>query len=263
MDAWDAARWWMMRSTSRNEAETTNCYVYCFCSGPAPEDGSLVGIGDSKVRTIQYDGVVAIVSDCYRPPEPSIPNAVAHNRVVSSILEATTPLPCRFGTTLSQRDLEIYVASRSDDVKALLGRFQGCVEMTLRIAFSAEVPAGPFEDITRALPGDLLPEPRGPGARFLEEKMREANQQKLANQQAQAVLDWVDDRFTRLVRDSVTRRYAETTLPGHIAHLLDRGRLREYHELLTAAQSDRPDLQLTISGPWAPYSFAILDKSTR
>jgi hypothetical protein len=33
--------------------------------------------------------------------------------------------------------------------------------------------------------------------------------------------------------------------------------------LLGSAQSGRPDLRLSISGPWAPYSFAILDKAAR
>jgi len=250
-----------MQPASENGTETRDCYVYCFCSAPAPDVGNVTGIGDSEVCAIEYKGIIAITAHCSRPPEPSIPNVVAHNRVVDSILKSTTPLPCRFGTTLSLQDLEIYVKTRGEAVKALLSRFEGCVEMTLRIALAAIASAGPFEDATRAVPDHLPLEPSGPGARFLEEKIRESNRQRRANRQAQAIQDWADGRFRALVRDSVRRPNPDTTLAAHIAHLVDRPRLRHYRGLLATAQSERPDLQLTISGPWAPYSFAILDNS--
>ena len=114
-----------MEPTSENETENTKCNVYCFCSAPAPEVSHIIGIDDSRVRPIEYEGVIAIAGDCSRRPEMSIHNVVAHNRVVSSILEATTPIPCTFGTTLSRRDLEIYIETRREAVKALLRWFQG------------------------------------------------------------------------------------------------------------------------------------------
>jgi hypothetical protein len=248
-----------MRSTPENEAETTNCYVYCFCSAPAPDVSSVTGLEDTNVFAIEYEDVVAIAANCSRRPQPSVPNVVAHNRVVDSILETTTPVPCRFGTTLRRRDLDLYLKARGDAIKTLLRSFEGCVEMTLRIVFTAEFPVGPFEDATRALRDQLLPEPRGPGARFLEEKIREAKRQGLASQHMRTVLDWADSRFGVLVTNRATRLSPENISVAEVAHLVARNRLQQYRGLLASAQSDRRDLRLSISGPWAPYSFAILD----
>jgi hypothetical protein len=250
-----------MQPTSENEAEDTKCNVYCFCSAPAPDVGHISGIEDSGVRAIEYEGVIAIAGDCSRRPEMSIHNVVAHNRVVSSILEATTPIPCRFGTTLSRQDLEIYLESRGEAVKALLRKFQGCVEMTLGVASSSEASTGAPDGIIHSPPDLSSPTLRGPGTRFLEQKMRESNQQKLASQHAQGILAWTDSRFGALVRDRVARPNPERSLVTRVAHLLERARLQRYHELLAVAQSDRPDLRLSISGPWAPYSFAVLGES--
>ncbi|HKF55041.1 MAG TPA: GvpL/GvpF family gas vesicle protein [Blastocatellia bacterium] len=252
-----------MQPTSKNEAENAKCHVYCFCSAPAPEVSHISGIEDSGVRAIQHEGVIAIAGDCSRPPEMSIHNVVAHNRVVSSILEATTPIPCRFGTTLSRRDLEIYIESRGEAVKALLRKFQGCVEMTLRIASIADASTGAPDGITHSPPDLSSPALRGPGTRFLEQKMRESSQQRLASQHAQALLAWTDSQFGALVRDRVARPNPERSLVARVAHLLERARLQRYQELIAVAQCDRPDLRLSVSGPWAPYSFAVLGESIR
>jgi hypothetical protein len=251
-----------MQSTLDNEAEITDCYVYCFCSVPAPGVRGIIGIRDSQVNAVEHDGVIAITADCSRRPDPSVPNLIAHNRVVSSVLEATTPIPCRFGTVLNRSALETYVKASSDGLKALLGKVRGCIEMTLRVTAAADMAMSPFEDVTPAASG-LLPEPRGPGAQFLAEKMREANRLEIASRRAQALLDWVDSRFGALVKDSLARPNFETSVRTDVAHLVERPRLQEYHQLLGAAQTERPELRLSISGPWAPYSFAVFDGSAQ
>jgi hypothetical protein len=247
-----------MQMNPANQAQVMNLYIYCFCSAPAPEVRDTIGVLDSQVNVIEYDGIVAIATDCSRLPDPSVPNLIAHNRVISSVLKATTPAPCRFGTMLGRRDLEAYISSSRDAIRSLLARVAGCVEMTLRVASIDGGSLSQCEDI-QAPPG-ILPEPRGPGTRFLEEKMREASGQNIAARRTQAILDWADSRFGALVKGRVARLGVETPAVTHIGHLLERTRIEQYRELLGVAQNDRHDLRLSISGPWAPYSFAVFEK---
>src|SRR5262249_53256755 len=110
-----------------------DCYVYCFCADPAPDIQGTSGIQGSRIQCIQCDGIVAITTESAGCPDPTARNIIAHNRVVNSILKVGTPVPCRFGTVLSCRDLEAYAQAHGSAVKSLLQKFQGCVEMTLRI----------------------------------------------------------------------------------------------------------------------------------
>jgi hypothetical protein len=241
------------------QAQVMNLYVYCFCSAPAPEVLDTIGILDSEVIAIEYDNVIAIAADCSRLPDASVPNLVAHNRVIRSVLKATTPVPCRFGTMLGWRDLEAYVRSNGEALRSLLDRIRGCVEMTLRVDSIEGGAHSQCEDI-QAPPG-ILPEQRGPGTRFLEAKLLEASRQNVAVRKTQAILDWVDSRFGALVKERVARMGVEAPAVTRIGHLLDRTRIEQYRELFGVAQNDRPDLVLSISGPWAPYSFAVFEKS--
>src|SRR5262249_15605844 len=157
---------------------------------------------------------------------PSVSNLIAHNRVVNSVLKVTTPVPCRFGTMVSRRDLEAYVNTNGSAVKSLVERFHGGVGETLRVTRvaldaaveSAQNNASQFEDEIQARSIRLLPESRGPGTRFLEEKLRQAACREIANRHAQAILDWADRRFGALAKNSVARLRPGSALVADIAH---------------------------------------------
>jgi len=244
-----------------------DCYVYCFCADPAPDIQGTSGIQGSRIQCIQCDGIVAITTESAGCPDPTARNIIAHNRVVNSILKVGTPVPCRFGTVLSCRDLEAYAQAHGSAVKSLLQKFQGCVEMTLRITRNgqdagqdtAQNAASNLEDEIQARSTRLLPESRGPGTRFLEDKLRQAVREEIANRQAQAILDWAQRKFEAVAKDSVARLRPEASLVADIAHLVERARLANYHDSFRSAAKERADLRLSLSGPWAPYSFAAFD----
>src|SRR5262245_21046885 len=142
--------------------EIMDCYIYCLCAAPAPEISGTFGIQDSQIRCIEYDGVIAVTADSSGRPDPSVPNLIAHNPLVESVLTATPPVPSRFGTVLRRRDLEAYVDANGSAVKNLLERFRGCVEMTLRITRvpqnGARDAGSQFADEIQARSVRLLPE---------------------------------------------------------------------------------------------------------
>jgi hypothetical protein len=236
-----------------------DAYVYCFCAVPLSEI-QRAGVENSQVLGVEHNGITAVISDCSGGAAPSLEGVISHHRVVDSLLEVTTPIPCRFGTVLSRPGLEAYIEANRTALKHLLERVRGCIEMALRITWSSAAVTGDAENEINARSTRVLPQSGGPGARFLAEKFREAAHREIAARQAQTILDWADSRFTAVVKDRTVRLRPEAALVADIAHLIDRTRLGQYRELFCSAAAERSDLRLSISGPWAPYSFAIIDK---
>src|SRR6185369_831763 len=67
-------------------------------------------------------------------------NALAHAAVVRSILDQTTPLPFRFGTLVTEQQLNNYVSARKPALEKNLSHVRGCVEMSVKIIW--ETPTG-------------------------------------------------------------------------------------------------------------------------
>src|SRR5262245_38063809 len=249
---------------------TISYYIYCFCEPPAPEIRRTVGIQDSEIHLIERSGIVVIAGDAAKCPDPSAENVVAHNRVVDSVLRVTTPIPCRFGTLLSPADLACYIDTNKPSVTKLLERLRGCVEMSLRLSHNdgARREDGAGEACSQGeqeIQGrsTRMMSTRGPGAQFLEQKLRRVVRQEIAERQVRATLDWVHSRFGQLPKDRVFRLRPEANPFAEIAHLIDRADLDHYNELARIATTGRGDLRLSTSGPWAPYSFTVIGDGRR
>jgi hypothetical protein len=239
-----------------------DCYVYCFCEVPGFQIQHTVGMEGSPVRQIEHDGIIAVTTDCSVNLARSAQNLVAHNQMINSLLRFTTPIPCRFGTILSRRDLEVYIESNRPALGSLLEKFTGCVEMGLRIAWNPKDASGQIGPDIEARPAEVVPASEGPGTRFLAEKLRQAASQESFERLAQGILDWADSRFGATVKDTAARLRHQAGMTADIAHLVERTRLEQYRESFRAAADERTDLRLSSSGAWAPYSFAVVDAGT-
>jgi hypothetical protein len=256
-----------------------SCYIYCFCERPAPEIQQDSGVDGSPIRAVDREGIVAVIADSCGSPARSVENVIAHNRVVNSLLQFTTPIPCRFGTILSNRELEEYIAANGPELRTLMVKFRGCVEMALRITWNPEedsptdrrsppVPpsdtaGSPIADEIELGSASVPLEPGGPGTRFLVEKLRQAASRDRANRRAHSILQWADSGFADLVRDRIARLRPETAMVADIAHLVERARLEQYRDLFRKMAAARADVCLSSSGAWAPYSFAVVDDCPR
>jgi len=219
------------------------------------------GDEDSCIQFIDFKGIVAVAAESANRPEPSVSNVIAHNRVINSVLRSTTPVPCRFGTVLSQRDLDVYVETNRPALNRLLEKFRGCLEMALRITSSAQDRVNTLSDQVQPGLNSFVEESGGPGTQFLASRARRAVREKIADQRASEVLAWADSQFSPLVKDRVARLRPESALVADIAHLVSRRAIHDYRESFESARRQRADLRLSISGPWAPYSFAASDDS--
>jgi hypothetical protein len=225
-------------------------HVYCLVEPVETLPISLHGIAGVPVRRLDTGDVSVLVSDF---AERSVPvtrgNALAHAAVMQSVLKATTPLPFRFGTLVTEQQLENYVAAKREGLLAKLEQVRGCVEMNVKIISerdSAEV--SPAVDTQET-----------PGTAFLAEKRREILGAEARAAEAKRVAEWLEGQLAEVVKeiDIKTNPTGRLILSG--AGLVERDLVDEFRRRVAEARQQRPDLHFLVSGPWAPYSFTNMD----
>lgn len=225
-------------------------YAYCLTEGVDSLPESLNGINGATVRLLNTGDFSLLISDFAGDTVPvTRDNALTHATVVRSVFDRTTPLPFRFGTLVTQQQLENYAASRRDTLKAKLDLVRGCVEMSVKIIWDrewAEEPA-PSSELTR------------PGTAFLKEKRRELLGSETRATEAKRIAGWLTERLGDAVRGETFKTITTDKLLLTAAHLVERNRVEEYRSRLKSARLERPELHFLASGPWPPYSFANID----
>lgn len=226
-------------------------YAYCLIedidSLPAP----LKGISGAGVRKLNLGNVSLLVSDFAGDTVPiNRDNALAHAAVVKSVLNYTTPLPFRFGTLVTEQQLESYVTLRREALQSKLDLVRGCVEMSVKIIADQnrtdEAPAANDALVT-------------PGTAFLAEKRRELLGSEARAAEARDLAVWLENRVTDVVRETRITTNPTERLLLVAAHLVERDSVETYRGRLREARENRPELHFLVSGPWAPYSFANVD----
>jgi hypothetical protein len=228
-------------------------YVYCL-SDELTEEGlaGARGLNGEPARLVAHAGLGAVVSAFDEAPAPvTREHVLAHNRVNSQVLAATTPLPFRFGTLTDEARLASYLRERAEDLRAALARVRGCVEMSVKLLWdaSAQTPAESPADAGGAQGGTA----------FLLAKRRELLGEEQARRRAEELASWLERRTSDLARASDARLRPAETLVVRAAHLVGRAQVADYRERLRELRAERPDLRFLTSGPWPPYSFTKLN----
>ena len=222
-------------------------YAYCLCADLDTFD-ELAGVSGAAVRVLKIGDVSLVVSDCEAVPVTQ-ENMVAHAAVVRSVLTRTTPMPFRFGTLATQQQLESFITANKLAIANKLAHLRGCVEMDLKTAWQ-------FSQIAE-------PEPAhddGPGTTFLKQKRREIlGDDRTAAQRAE-LSSFLRMELAALIRDEKIALPPPTKKgPVKVFHLVETTKIREYREKVQTLNEKRPELELEVSGPWPPYSFANIE----
>lgn len=237
-----------------------NYYVYCLSDEVTPAMVEKVaGVAGAEVVLVSFEEMTAVVSR-FEGETVSVgrENVFAHERVVSHVLQQTTPLPFRFGTVVGAKRLERYVNSQRSFLLEALGRVRGCVEMSIKVIWDKEgvrhenVEFGQRSSAT----GVELDANRGPGATFLLEKRREILGDEILKERAAEIGSWFSECLNGIARESNVEVNPTQTLVVKAAHLVERERIEEYRERLQEMRRERRDLRFLTSGPWPPYSFS-------
>lgn len=224
-------------------------YVYCLAEGVDVLERPPLGISGAQVRLLKTENLSVLVSDLDADSVPvTRENALAHAAVVRSILDATTPLPFRFGALVTDQQLDSYLSAHKPALETKFAAMRGCVEMNVKIIWEI---SGEKKPALREDEKGL-----GAGTNFLEEKRRQIIGDEHRAAEAGKISTWVHETLKALIRDEqVTMRPAERLVLS-AAHLVERGNILPYREKVAEIRQKRPELHFLSSGPWPPYSFA-------
>jgi gas vesicle protein GvpL/GvpF len=213
-------------------------HLYALVRRPAAVPG-VSGIGDAPLRTVELeDGIDAVVSDTTDGVSRSEGAIFAHAQVVEALSEANEAiLPARFTAGAGGDDeLRTSVVGRREQVAAGLDRVDGCVELGLRVL--------------RQDGGDESP--AASGAEYMRRRLGQV-------EQAQRLARDLHGRLGELARESTSQVVARDDLVLTAAYLLPRAAVEEFRSALEAVEAEHRDVTLVLTGPWPPYSFALLE----
>jgi hypothetical protein len=252
----------------------TGTYLYAVTMDlDVPRLEDLKGVADRPVRTITQAGLVAYVSGVpleefgEEPLRRSMEDldwlggtARGHHRVVEAVAEHTPTAPIRLVTVYSGDDqVRSLLDQRHDDFVHVLSRIAGRVEWGVKayVRPSEDQPAPAARgtgDRASAGAGTAYLKRRQAGLRSREDAWREASEQAQRIHHALTSLA-VASHLHRPQDPQLSGRSDWMILNG--AYLVDEPRGAEFARALDGLRGQGVDLQLT--GPWAPYSFAELD----
>jgi hypothetical protein len=226
-------------------------YVYCLVEGIDVLEGPILGISGAPVRVLKTEDLSMLVSDLDADSVlVTSENALTHAAVVRSVLDRTTPLPFRFGTVVTELQLQGYLSTHKMALESKLESVRGSVEMSIKIIWENFVAQQPqSQDKTQA--GE-----QGAGTMFLAEKRLRILGDEHRAAEASKISTWLHETLSELLGDEhVTLRPADRLVVS-AAHLIERGQIGQYREKVAEMRRNRPDLHFLSSGPWPPYSFA-------
>jgi Gas vesicle synthesis protein GvpL/GvpF len=203
------------------------------------------GIDDRPLRAVNVAGRIdAVVSDTSsRAPTPTESAILAHAHVVEALAGSNDAiLPARFGSGLADDgDLLRRLEHREEQLLAALDRVDGCTEVGLRV-----VPAN------------------GDGGQDRPQSGREYMQRRLNHvARAESLAGELHESLARLARDSTQQVLARPDVVLTAAYLLPREQVGTFRAAVADAERKHTGLMLVSTGPWPPYSFALLDADGR
>lgn len=255
----------------------TVSYVYAISRAGSELDAKaahLTGLEGGPLRTVTCGELTALVSSVpagayseegmrARLEDLSELEAVArtHHAVIEAAYATTAALPMRLATVyLDDARVRSMLHERRTDFGDLLAWLDGHIELGVKIYADPREAAGAPPAAPAPAPASA---PVGSGRAYLQQRRAQRRQHRDAYRAAGAVAGTVPDRVSALARARVAHRPQQGELaagPGenisNEAYLVPVERVAEFRQALAGLADDVPGVQVEITGPWAPYSFA-------
>lgn len=229
-------------------------HAYCVRrAGDPPPHASLAGLEGAPVSLFESAGVGVWLSQVERA-EPTPERLLEHDRVVRAALRTATPLPIRFGARLrDEQAVAELLETRHEELLAGLARVSGRVEAGVTVGWDGHTERG-----------NILsshPELRHNGAasatgrEYLERRRARHLLDDLLQERARALLCRVTSALEAGELPASLTLLPRPEVAGMLAHLVPREEVAAYRRRVERAREALPEVTLTLSGPWAPYSF--------
>ena len=235
-------------------------YLYCLRSDHTDPPDELTGVDGSFVHAVHASGLTAWVSEVAETVSPTVERVKAHDAVCAAALSAgETPLPIRFGQTFPD-DLSVVseLAARESLLRPRLARIAGCVELRLvmrrDLAPASEEPAeNPITLDAASARADTSGDADGPGTAFLKRLARRGSTDLARAMVCEEVRHALRSAARSLI---VGQQPCETSRGISFFPVLVRRADVDAFRSAVAETLRIKAIQLSVLGPFAPYSFA-------
>lgn len=212
--------------------------------GPVP-----AGHEADAATAVPFEDMAAIVSQADDAAiEPSLNHVWHHEKVLGALMERHAVLPMRFGTICPTEEVSALLRQRSDALRAGLRQVRGKVEMAVRITQS-EPPPG--EAGNRTSPN--LAQASSAGKSYLLALAARHGHMLGDGVPALRALHEAREHLEQLSLKMVWQGPEADGKPFKVSCLVAREEIENFANKLR--DIERPDLRLSCTGPWAPYSF--------
>jgi len=219
-------------------------YVYALLGQP-PAGGLGRGLAGEPLRLLHCGPLLAVAGTVANAPAIDAASLRGHDRTVRRLTDMVDAvLPVRFCTLVDdEAALAGLLAPQAAELGEALALVGGREQMTLRLygAGLAVAAAAPEPDA----------EAEGPGARYLDERLRE--QRRL---HSTPEIEAIRRALGTLVLAERIERVDTSPLLASLYHLIERGTGPRYLAALEVARAELGAVVARPSGPWPPYAFA-------
>lgn len=247
-------------------------YLYCIINSSANTDFGDMGIEDSKVYTIHYNDIAAVVHRCApKPYESKDENIVkewilAHQYIIDEAMKKFgTPIPFTFDTIIKGNDdkLKEWLTEEYSTFKAKLEKVRDKAEYTVQIFCEPGAIIKEIEDkneTIKKLSEEIKTKPKGI-AYMLSQKLEKIVKEeifKLEDSYAKNFYTQLKNLVDELKTDGTNKplpgKWKDKKLILNLSCLVHKDKVEKLGEEL--GKIDKTDkFKVRFTGPWAPFSF--------
>jgi|SRR5262245_21143323 len=233
----------------------TMLYVYGIVDSPRFDRTSLKGHDGADVFAVPCGDCAAVASDLSRRTIAPSPRSVwLHEHVLDTLMRRHAVLPLRFATIVPDAGM---LRNRLRPMhRALAGdlrRLRGKIEFALRVTniHAGWLHAGDAERDGAA--AQVLP----PGTRYLRAKA-ERWRERTAGEDAARRIERELRRHLDPVAENAVWALATRSATLTASYLVERKEVSAFVAAVVDARACHPALDVSCTGPWAPYSFVTV-----
>ncbi|SDM51442.1 GvpL/GvpF family gas vesicle protein [Streptomyces wuyuanensis] len=267
-------------------------YVYAvtrpFDGAATPLREDVRGVAGAPARLLAHDGLVAVLSDVPAEDFSDVAlrerledldwlaaTARGHDAVVSALTAAATPLPLRLVTVCrDDGGVRRMLDSGRDQFTRALERLDGRVEWGVKVYAEGAEGTQERQGAAGARPGKAAVRAAGGGSAqgrrpatgrdYLKQRMRRRDATEGVWAQADAVSRTLHSELSRYAEAEQVHRPQDPRLPGaargnvlNAAYLVPREKGEAFAEEVRRLTPPGTGIRVELTGPWAPYSFAV------
>lgn len=234
-------------------------YVYCVVDKAVNFDTA--GIEESKVYSIPYKNICAIVHACEAKPYKSDNNEevktwiISHQKVIDKASQGTTAIPLTFDMIIKGSDNKVFewLKKEYENLKKKIEKIKGKQEFGIQIFWNTKVIASKLDiKVIKELKNEMTKTGKGK-AYFYEQKIKNILRKELEKKADQYFKDFYS--LIKKYSDEIkVEKLKEDNMLANFSCLVERNKVKELGIELDKINK-LEGFSVRFTGPWSPYSF--------